>query len=120
MTYTTVEGTTRTDEETSTDGATNGNHVQMARLHRLVEDNKCAALGTALEGLEVETIAGHEVLLFTPFIIVAFGEDGGLGSTGLLVGVQSLFVLVLHGGRWEGMKDGLESNNQQHPGNGVL
>ena len=70
-TYTPSEGTSRTDEETSTDGATDSNHVKMARLHRLVEDDEAAVhrLGTALKGLEVETIAGHEVLAVTPFDI---------------------------------------------------
>ena len=34
---TTAERTTGTDEETSTDGSTDGNHMQMALLQRVVE-----------------------------------------------------------------------------------
>lgn len=99
-TYTIGKSSTRTDEETSTDGTTDGNHVKMACLHGLVEDNQWATLGAALEGLHVETIAGHEVLLFTPFSrVLLLGGDGGLGNTlgRLLVDGSDLFVV--HVGR---------------------
>jgi hypothetical protein len=104
-TYTPSEGASRTDEETSTDGATDGDHVKMARLHGLVEDDEAAVrrLGTALEGLEVETIAGHEVLAVTPFSLSArlFSArlDGRMGDARLLI--RREYLLVVHsGGRW--------------------
>ena len=106
VTYTRVEGTARTDEETSTDGTTNGNHVQMARLHRLVEHEEWAAPGAALERFEVEPIAGHEVLLFTPFSAMLTGGrvDGGMRSAErLLVRRQYLLFVVVHGGQWTAM-----------------
>lgn len=73
-THTTAEGTTRTDEETSTDTATDGNHVEMARLHRLVELDLTGRAAT--EGLQVQTIAGHEVLLLAP-VLAMVGFVGG-------------------------------------------
>lgn len=101
-TYTTGESTTRSDEETSANGTANGNHVQMASLHGLVKDDEWAALGTALEGLEVETIAGHEVFLVAPFaLMIALSRgDGGLRRRRLLVGGEHLFVV--HDGNDDG------------------
>jgi len=97
-TYTFVEGTARTDEETSTDGATDGNHVQMARLHRLVEDDHWAGLGTALEGPEIETIAGREALLLAPVAMVLVGRGGGRVRHCRLL-IDGMGLLVVHGGR---------------------
>jgi hypothetical protein len=102
ITYTFAEGTARTDEETSTDGTTDGDHVKMARLHRLVENNETAVrrLGTALEGLEVETIAGHEVLTVAPFglgaRLLSASLDGRVWDAGFLIRREYLFVV--HGG----------------------
>ena len=39
-------GTTRTDEETSTDGTTDGNHVKMALLHGAIELDTTSAIVT--------------------------------------------------------------------------
>lgn len=111
-TYAFVKGAAGTDEETSADGAANGNHVQMARLHGLVEDHEWATFGAALEGSEVETISGHEVFLVTPIAdillllagIVSWRGVGGRGSGGdsLLVCAGNgsfIFYFVLHGER---------------------
>lgn len=57
-TYTLGKRSAGTDEETGTDGTTNGNHVQMARLHLTIKLDETVAIVLALEGLEVETTAG--------------------------------------------------------------
>lgn len=98
-----VEGTSGTDEEASTDGTTDGDHVKMAGLHGLVENDKWATLGAALERLEVETVTGHEVFLVAPFSLVLNGSvgrrlDGRVGNARLLVRGQDM-LLVIHGGR---------------------
>ena len=104
-TYTSSEGASRTDEETSTDGTTDSDHVKMARLHGLVEDDEAAVrrLGTALEGPEVETIACHEVLAVTPFglsaRLLSARLDGRMGDARLLIRREYLFVV--HGERWD-------------------
>lgn len=95
-TYTLAESTAGTDEETSTNGTTNGNHVQVTRLHGLVEDGETASLTrAALERLEVQTIACHEVLLLAPLglSMALRGLDGGVGHARLLVGGEHLFVI---------------------------
>jgi hypothetical protein len=75
----------------------------MARLHRPVEDDETAVrrLGTALEGLEVEAIAGHEVLAVTPFglsaRLLSARLDGRVWDARLLIRREYLFVV--HGGR---------------------
>jgi len=62
----------------------------MARLHRLVEDDQRTPLGAALEGLEVEPIAGGKALLLAPFAllvgIVGRRLDRRMGNAGLLIG----------------------------------
>lgn len=49
FTYTFAESTTRTDEETGTNGTTNGNHVQVARLHGAVKFDNTVTVDLALE-----------------------------------------------------------------------
>jgi hypothetical protein len=97
MTYTSSKSFTRTDEETSTDGATDSDHVQMAGLHGLVQDNQWTTLGTARERLQVETVAGHEILLLTPFtaVLTLLGGDGRLRDAmrSLLIDGSDLFVV---------------------------
>ena len=109
-TYTLAESAARTDEETSTDGATDGDHVEMASLHRLVEFDDAAVLRTALEGPQVQTIAGHEVFLVTPFAAAALvlARDCGMGSRSLFIAGDCLFV-VHDGAGWTGQKEGVES-----------
>ena len=65
------KGLAGTDEETSTDRTTDGDHVQMASLHGSLELLDVDVGLTPLEGAEVETIAGHEVLL-----VAIRGNDG--------------------------------------------
>jgi hypothetical protein len=74
---TTGESATRTDEETGTDGTTDGNHVQVAGLHGLVERDDTS---TAAKRAQVETVAGSKVLLVL---------DGGA-----VLAVDSVIVLV--------------------------
>jgi len=90
---TVAEGTSGTDEETSTDRATDGDHVKMASLHRLVESNKSAAFRPALEALEVQSIACHEAFLIAPFGIFAchWWPDDGWASL-LAVMRETFFV----------------------------
>lgn len=99
-TYTTAEGTTRTNEETSADTATDGNHLQMAGLHGLVKLDGISR--TALEGGEVQTIAGHEALLLSPVLaMVSFVGRRRCGRAAraelLLVGVEAF--VGRHGSR---------------------
>jgi hypothetical protein len=102
QTYTLVESTARTDEETSTNRTTDGDHVKMACLHRLVQNDEAAVrrLWTALEGLEVETIAGHEVLTVAPFglgaRLLSASLDGRVWDADFLIRQEYLFVV--HGG----------------------
>ena len=74
-TYTFRKGAAGTDEETSTDGASNGNHVEVATPHGAVELDDTEAIVALLEGREVEAIPGPEVLL----------ADGGSGILGSIV-----------------------------------
>lgn len=79
-TYTVVKSLSRTDEETSTDRATDGNHLQMAGLHSTIElDSTVEA--ALLEGLKSETISGHEGLLLE-----------GKAGTGLDIAVVVVIV----------------------------
>jgi hypothetical protein len=97
-TYTSAEGTSGTDEETSTNRTTNGNHVHVAGLHGLVEFDRATSARTALERFQVQAIARHEVLLLTPFgRVFAHGRSRGVNG-GLLIVWDSL--LVIHGGRY--------------------
>jgi hypothetical protein len=107
-TYTLGEGSTGTDEETSTNGATDGNHVQVARLHGPVKLDHGTGLGAALERLEVQTVARPEVLGVAPLAAMALDlrVDGGVGvgSSDLLIVRDDLLVvgdglLVVHDGR---------------------
>lgn len=70
-TYTLVERTTGTDEETSTNGATNGNHVQVTGLHGTIKLDKTMAVVLAAEGVEVETVTGHPGLVVVRVVQVA-------------------------------------------------
>jgi hypothetical protein len=97
VTYTLVKSTSGTDEETSTDGTTDGDHVQMACLHGLVKNDHGAAVRTTLERGEVQTIARHEALLLTPFGRLTTDRHGGSVDGRLLVMGDGL--LVVHGGR---------------------
>jgi hypothetical protein len=103
VTYTAGERTARTDEETSTNGTTNGNHVKMARLHRLVKlQDGAGSLRATPERPEVEPIAGHERFLVAPVSasisawVLGLGLDGGMVNSSLLIGRENLFVV--HGG----------------------
>lgn len=95
-TYTLAEGTTRTDEETSTNGTTDGDHVQMARLHGALELNDTEAILARLEGLEVETIAGPEAL-------AAVGIDMLAGSNMSLALIGRAVAALLVGQRPDGV-----------------
>jgi hypothetical protein len=104
VTYTAGESTAGTNEETSANGTTNGNHVKMARLHRLVKlQDGTVRLRTTPEGSEVEPIAGHERFLIAPISasmsarVLGLGLDGGMVDTRLLIGRENLFVV--HGGQ---------------------
>ena len=98
-TYTSGKGTARTDKETSPNGTTNGNHVQMARPHGLIEDNERAALGATLERLEIETISGHKVLLVTPFALIVVGVGMRSRVCRRLLLVRNC-LFVIHGEWW--------------------
>ena len=66
-----------TDEETGTDGAADGNHVQVARLERALDLGAIGRVVPArLERVEVETVARHEVLPRE------FLSDAGAGLVG--------------------------------------
>lgn len=62
-TYTLVQSTAGTDEKTSTDGATDGNHLQMTRLERSLQLDNFRAIVLLLEGINCEAVSGHEALL---------------------------------------------------------
>lgn len=53
------QGTARADEETSTNGASDGNHVQMAPLHGPVELDDAVAVGAGLEAVGVKAQTDH-------------------------------------------------------------
>lgn len=97
-----VQGLAGTDEETSTDGAADGNHVQVAGLHGALDLGAVAGVIPArLEGVEVETISRHEVL---PWEVLGNagligGRRGRGGDMGLLV--VGPFFYVGHDG-WFG------------------
>ena len=117
--YTSGQSTTGTNEETSTDRTTDGDHVKMARLHGLVELDQTALVGTTLEGLHVQTVAGHEVLTVTPVSnIFALTLNGWVRDAGLLIRRESL--LVVHDGRLDrsvlGM--GKTGEDDRDPGSG--
>lgn len=94
-TYTLGESAAGTDEETSTDGTTDGNHVKMALLHGPVELDDSETIVTLLEGREVEAISGHEVLipdggsciLRAVFTTVSGEDSGRLGDDAALLHV---------------------------------
>lgn len=75
----------------------------MARLHLLVENDDWATLGAALEGLEIQTIAGREALLLpvetNVFNRVLLGRRGDGRWHSLLVARDDLLVVV-HGGQY--------------------
>lgn len=75
-TYTSAESTTRTDEETSTNGTTNGNHVQMASLHGTLKLHHAFAIVLLLEGVGIETVAGEPVGVALGALL---GVDHGAG-----------------------------------------
>lgn len=81
-TYTLVESTTRTDEETSSDTTTNCDHVQVAGLHGAIELDEAMAVVLALEGLGVETVAGHEGLVVVRVVQVVEAHGGLAVSPG--------------------------------------
>jgi len=67
----------------------------MAGLHGLVELQDAGALGTASEGLEVQAIAGHEVILAALFDTKFMAWGGRDGRDALLFGHE---VFAGHGG----------------------
>lgn len=71
------ESTTRTDEETSTNTTTDGNHVQMPGLQGLVELVVLVGSRATLERLCGQTQARHERWLLT-LNVVAIGVRRGL------------------------------------------
>lgn len=75
ITYTLGERFTRTHEETSTDGTSNGDHVEVALLHGSVKLNDPETIVALFERREIEAISGHEVLI----------ADGGSGILGPIV-----------------------------------
>jgi hypothetical protein len=81
-TYTLAESTTRTDEETSTDGTTDGNHVKMARLHGAVELNQAVTVVLLLEGVQVDSHPGPLVF------VIEGGVDVTSKSTCLDIGAR--------------------------------
>ena len=81
-THTTAQSTTRTDEETGTNGTTNGNHVQMARLHGAVELDDTMAIVLPPERVQIETGPGQEILILEAGVNVA-GRIGPALSDGL-------------------------------------
>jgi len=118
-TYTPGKSTTGTDEETSTDGTTDGNHVKMASLHGLVEYDHRALLGTTLEGLHVQTVAGHEVLLLAPVGgVLTMTFDSRVRDGSLLIRRSPLFVV--HDGRLDRSVLGVEKTDEveRDPGTG--
>lgn len=97
MTYTLGQGTTRTDEETSTDGTTNGNHVQMTRLHSAIEFDNTLAIVALLEGRSVETISGHEALILVRKAALGSTKDLALSILVVDSMVVSLFTTNIGG-----------------------
>lgn len=95
----TGEGVAGTDEETSTDGTTDGNHVQVTSLHGTIEFDVAGTPVTPLERLEVQTVTGHERLLTE--VLGDMAVTGvGPGVVGLLIGDHDGVVSV--GGRHVG------------------
>ena len=63
MAYTFAQRLARADEETGTNGAADGNHVQMAAPHGLIERDELSTHLTLAEGREVEAVPGPESFL---------------------------------------------------------
>ena len=76
------EGLSRADEETSTDGTTDSNHVQVARLHGPLQLDQAGAIKSLLEGLSIEAITRVEV-----GVALNFGDlaDGAMNYAAHLV-----------------------------------
>ena len=109
-TYTLGEGTTRTDEETSTNRTTNGNHVQVTALHGTVHLHQATAVVTAPERVDAETDTGQEGLIVIDVVnlVVVFGGrdvclvNGHLIDALLAAVIDGDGVLGGHGGRCDG------------------
>ena len=92
-TYTTIESTSRTNEKTSTNRATNGNHMQMSRLEGVVEQIVILRRGSPLEGLACNAHASPEaqLLMLDNDVVRRILWGGGVGQTNVFL------ILVRHG-----------------------
>lgn len=104
-TYTRRKRAAGTDEEASTDRTSNGNHVEVARLHGPVELDDAETIVSNLERVEIEAIASHEVLVadvdrgaLGSILVSIAGEDLGDLDSGLFeVRALRRLVACLHG-----------------------
>ena len=101
-----VEGAAAADEETGADGAANGNHVQMAGLHRLMELVGVGSDSTTPEGGRSQTKSGHDALSGSSIddfgIVVGGNGVVFLGMEAIVAMGQFgvLFFEVGHGDGW--------------------
>lgn len=68
FTYTGGESLAGTDKEPNADGATDGDHAEMALRHCSIELDETAPIVPHSEGSKIETMAGHE-----GFVLDGFG-----------------------------------------------
>ena len=102
--YTISEGLAGTDEETSTNRTSNGDHVEVALLHGTVELDDAETIVALPERREIQTIPGHKVLVadgcsgvLRPVAASISGEDLGRRHGGLLeVRAVRRLMLFLH------------------------
>jgi hypothetical protein len=92
--YSSVESTTGTDEETSTNGTTNGNHMHVAGFHSA---RQLDIVGRpTLEGLEVETIPGQKVLILVALNLAILNVGRRRRRASLDIGRAFLGLLSAH------------------------
>ena len=96
-TYTFAQGATRTNKETSTDGATDGNHVQVTMFQRLVKLVVSIGQGARLEGLRRAAHPRPEAKLRSSIVVE-------LDSFYVCAAIKDgfLFVKIRFGGHGEG------------------
>jgi hypothetical protein len=75
-----AQSTTGTDEETSTDGTTDGNHVKMASLHGAIQLDHTLAVVLHLEGVHAQAGAGPGILIIEGCVNVGARCVDGAGD----------------------------------------
>ena len=96
-TYTSGKSTTCTDEETSTNGTTNGNHVQVTRLHGTFKFDDTRTIVLLSERAESETVTNPPILLPRHLTHVSWDNVRGASGSGVNVVGKTIGLLLITG-----------------------